>query len=232
MFRIFIILFLSLFLTTCSKGKSLKKVVVKSAHIIEAQKIRVEGENPVTVLKGRLPIIISAPHALEVPRKSCCFADKGTGELAIMLHKICDVTVIYLSSSSTWNPNACNDNVYKETLRELIHTEKPKLVIDLHRAHECRPFDIDFGTLHGRSCSNRMVQRLTGFLKEEGITNFSSNFFSASATDTVTKWAHLHSVEAIQLEINATLLDFDGDRQDLHRFSQLLQGLSTFLLSF
>ncbi|MCP5504168.1 MAG: hypothetical protein H7A41_03335 [Chlamydiales bacterium] len=230
--RITTILFLSLFLTTCSRGHPSKKVIVKPNHIIDAQKIRIEGEDPVTVIKGKLPIIISAPHALEVPRKSGSFADKGTGELAIMLHKICDVTVIYLSSSPPWNPNACNDNVYKETLRELILTEKPKLVIDLHRAHECRPFDIDYGTLHGRSCSNRMVQRLTGFLKEEGITNFSSNFFSASSTDTVTKWAHLHGVEAIQLEINATLLDFDGDRQDLHRFSQLLQGLSTFLLSF
>lgn len=205
---------------------------MKPAHVIEAQKITIENGSPVTVLKGSQPIIISAPHALEVSRKNKTFADKGTGELAILLHKICDVTVIYLSSPSEWNPNACHENIYKETLRKLIQEEKPKLVIDLHRAHECRSFDIDYGTMHGRSCSNRVVYRLARLLKEEGIVNFSSNFFSASLQDTVTKWAHLHGVEAIQLEINGTWLDIDGDRKDLHRFAQLLQGLAAFLLSF
>ena len=142
------------------------------------------------------------------------------------------VCSLYLSAPSEWNPNACHENVYKEMLQKLIQEEKPRLVIDLHRSHECRPFDIDYGTLHGRSCSSKTVHRLTRFLKEEGIINFSSNFFSASLQDTVTKWVHLHEVEAIQLEINGTWLDFDGDRKDLHRFAQLLQGLAAFLLSF
>ncbi len=59
--------------------------------------------------------------------------------------------------------------------------------------------------------------------------NFSSNYFSAKREQTVTKWVYGQGIEAIQLEINATWLNLRGNRQDVHHFSQLLQGLTTFL---
>ena len=132
---------------------------------------------------------------------------------------------------SASNPNNNDTHIYKETLEKLIREVQPKLVIDLHRAHGCRPFDIDFGTLDGLSCSPKTIRRLTTCLKEEGIANFSSNYFPANKTKTVTKWVHKLGVEAVQLEINAMWLELDGSWQDLHHFAQLLQGLSEFILT-
>ncbi len=87
-------------LTTCSKESRSKQVFVKLCHIIEAQEIQIDNGNPITVLKGRHPIIISAPHALKASRKGVSFADKGTGELAIMVHRLCDLPLFPSSLES------------------------------------------------------------------------------------------------------------------------------------
>jgi len=226
--RLFMITSL-LFLTTCSKEICYKKTLVKPRHILEAQSLRLKGESWVTVLRGKRPVVLSAPHAFPVSRKKGKYADRGTGELAVLLHRLTDVTVIYTSGEPPCDPNNDDKNVYKEVLSALINEIKPKLVIDLHRAHQSRPFDIDYGTLHGLSCQRRTLNKITACLREEGLSNFTSNTFSASRNLTITKWAYRHKTEAFQLEINSTWLNFNGDPLSQQRFAQLLQGLTIFL---
>ncbi len=227
--RLFIVASL-LFLTTCSQETCYKKTLVKPCHVMEAQNLKLKGESWVTILRGKRSVILSAPHAFPVSRKNGRYADQGTGELGVLLHRLTDATVIYTSGDPPCDPNNDDENAYKKALSTLINEIKPRLVIDLHRAHQSRPFDIDYGTLHGLSCQKHILNKITACFREEGLTNFSSNTFSASKNLTITKWAHRHKVEAFQLEINSTWLDFNGDPLSQQRFAQLLQGLTIFLM--
>lgn len=227
--RLFIVASL-LFLTTCSKETRYKKTLIKPCHVMEAQNLCLKGDNWVTVLRGKRPVILSAPHAFPVFRKKGKYADQGTGELGVLLHRLTDATVIYTSGDPPCDPNNDDENAYKKALSTLINEIKPRLVIDLHRAHQSRPFDIDYGTLHGLSCQRSTLNKITACLREEGLNNFSSNVFSASKNLTVTKWAYRHRIEAFQLEINSTWLDFNGDPLSQQRFAQLLQGLTIFIM--
>ncbi len=227
--RLFVVASL-LIMTTCSKETLHKETLVKPRHIMEAQGLKLKGDGWVTVLRGKRLVVLSAPHAFPVSRKNGKYADQGTGELAVLLHRLTDATVIYTSGEPPCDPNNDDQNAYKRALSTLINEIRPKLIIDLHRAHQSRPFDIDYGTLHGLSCQRRTLNKITACLREEGLTNFSSNAFSASRNLTITKWAYHHKVEAFQLEINSTWLDFNGDPLSQQRFAQLLQGLTIFLI--
>src|SRR3954469_312260 len=48
------------------------------------------------VIRGRIPVIITAPHASKPMRKGQQrFADRGTGALAALLHEVTGATVMY-----------------------------------------------------------------------------------------------------------------------------------------
>ena len=97
-------------------------------------------------------------RSFTVYRKNGKYADRGTGELAVLLHRLTDATVIYTLGDPPFDPNNDDKNAYKKPLSALINEIKPKLVIDLHRAHQSCPFGIDYGTLHGLSCQRRISQ--------------------------------------------------------------------------
>jgi len=226
-----------LFCLFCSIGhaEELQRALIQPHHIKRAVKLSESYSNTddwFAIELGKRPVLIVAPHAAPVLRKKKCYSDQGTGPLAMLLHELADVTVIYTTSSPPCNPNNDDDNPFKNAIRELIYWEKIELVIDLHTAHSYRPFDIDYGTLNGKSIDQETVEKLTACLKNEGLRNFSSNYFAAEKKQTVTKWANRHGAKAVQLEINATWLDIEGSKLSKHRFAQLLQGLVRFLLPF
>jgi hypothetical protein len=65
-------------------------------------------------------------------------------------------------------------------------------------------------------------------LRYEGLVNLSSKSFDATNAQTITKFAAAHDVPAMQLEINATLLDAASGDLPAHRLSQRLQALTRF----
>ncbi|UCZ77709.1 hypothetical protein LHL03_11470 [Pectobacterium carotovorum] len=194
-----------------------------------------EGEKWFNVILGQEPIIISAPHATEPFRDGKYrFSDGGgTAALAIMLGKLTGSTVIYTTKASPSDPNYYDNNDYKARLAELIKSQKPKLIIDIHGSHPYRPYDVDIGTMKGKSLlgKDELVTKLIASLRNEGISNYSNNYFAASKNETVTKFGAAHGVPTIQLEVNSVWMVPSEGNYESHQFAQLLQGMVRYVNS-
>ncbi|ENN8378921.1 hypothetical protein ACAX46_004392 [Providencia rettgeri] len=187
------------------------------------------GEKWFNVILGERPIIVSAPHATQPFRDGKYrFSDGGgTAALAIMLGKLTDSTVIYTTKASPSDPNYYDNNDYKVKLAELIKSQKPKLIIDIHGSHPFRPYDVDIGTMNGKSLLGKeeFVTTLITSLQHEGISNYSDNYFSATKNETITKFSAKHGVPSIQLEFSSVWMVPSDGNYESHRFSLLLQGM-------
>lgn len=190
------------------------------------------GEAWFTVLPGRSRIIVVAPHATQPTRDGKLrFADEGTGSLAIMLNQLADVTVLYTTLASPSDPNFYDENDFKQRLRDLVQYQQPILVLDLHGSHSYRPYDIDFGTMEGKALLGHttFLSDLAEALRQQGVSNFSQDYFSAAKSQTITKWVSALGTPCIQLEINSTWLSASRENVGGHRYAQLLQGLVRYI---
>ena len=160
--------------------------------------------------------------------------DRGTGALAVALHKLTNAPLIYTTRRSPSDPNYYDDNAFKEAVGRLIAEKKPLLVLDIHGSHSHRPYEVDFGVMGGRSLLGRdeWLNRLVAILRNDGLLNLSRDFFPAAKQQTVTKYASGLGVPAIQLEISSTYLDPGRDPLYGHRFAQVLQALARFIREF
>jgi len=239
-----IVLFLATLTGRASPPLVLEKEIIDPATItaaIEVEK-QIDGQSSTPapadapwfeVQEGTVPIVVSAPHATMPFREGKYrFADgAGTAALALALHELCGVTCIYTTFESPSDPNFYDDNAYKAALQTLLGKHHATLVLDLHGSHPYRPYDVDFGTMEGKSLlgHDALVPELAACLEREGLLNLSSNYFGASKNQTVTKFASAHGVPAIQLEISSTWLGPDRGDLEAHRFSQLLEALVRFV---
>lgn len=194
------------------------------------------GENWFAIDVGPTPVLVVAGHATaQIGNGTRKAADRGTGALAVMLHKLAGVTAIYTVYASPSDPNFDDDNAFKETLSKLLQELQPALVLDLHTSHADRPYAVDFGTMDGKALLEReeYLARLEEALRGEGLHDLSRDDFPALHHHTVTKWVAGQGVPCIQLEVNSAWLIRATDKPTEHpRFASLLQGLATFLHSF
>ncbi|MDG9884262.1 ketol-acid reductoisomerase [Pseudomonas sp. GD04058] len=191
------------------------------------------GESPVVVLKGSSKVIITAPHATEPFREGKYrFSDgAGTAALAQMLNRTTCATVIYTQYRTPSDPNYYDDNEFKDQLAELIGSQRPALVLDIHGSSDFRPYDVDIGTMNGKSLlgNQALLVDLVEHLRQEGMTNLSNNYFAAEKNQTITRFASSKQVPTLQLEISSTLLRPSEGGVMAHRFAQLLQGLTRYV---
>lgn len=185
------------------------------------------------VKKGTIPVIITAPHATQPYRdKKYRFSDGGgTGGLAVALHDICDVTVVYTTYDSPSDPNYYDNNEFKAALERLINEVKPALLLDIHASNPYRPYDVDLGTMDGNSLrgDSSIVPDLINVFNKEGILSISMNRFSASTNQTITKYASAKGIPSVQLEFNSTRVSPSESDFAAHRFSQTLEAMAVFL---
>lgn len=191
------------------------------------------GENWFTILDGTQRAIVTAPHATRPFRDGASrFSDGGgTAELAVALHNVCGVTVMHTTWDSPSDPNYYDDNDFKLRLRELIRDKSPVIVLDLHGSHAHRPYELDVGTMNGRSLLGRptLVKALVDAFRQEGILNISDNFFPGARQQTVVKFAAAAGVPAIQMELSALRVSPSSGDEAAHKFSQTLQAIAEFL---
>lgn len=185
------------------------------------------------VLRGTIPVVITAPHATTPKQKDKNrSSDKGTGALALILHDLTGATVVYTTWASAADPNDTDSCAFKDTLGYLLTEINPLFVIDLHASHPARPYDVDFGTINGASIKSRpsLLKGLTEILASHGLTQQSRDFFSAGGK-TITRFVSSRGIPCIQVEINATWLRMSGFDIEKHRFAQTLNALVTFVSS-
>jgi hypothetical protein len=162
-----------------------------------------------TVLQGNSRVLVVAGHATAHTREgSLKPADGGTGSLAMILNRLARTTAIHTTYASPSDPNYYDDNDFKRMVKLLVEERHPGIVLDLHASHPDHPYDVDFGTMEGRSLLGhmRLLERLAVSLRDEGLVNFSHDFFGASKNQTITKWVSGLGVATIQCEINSTWL--------------------------
>lgn len=222
-----------------------EKAIITKQHVDHAISLEEEfvqhsaefappGESWFEVKHGTSNVLIVAPHATRPTREGKLrFPDGGTGSLALMLAELTDSTVIYTTYASPSDPNYYDDNDFKRELKRLVKTEKPRLVLDLHASHWYRPYDVDFGTMNGESVKgNRwIVPSLIEHLEQEGMSNFSMDYFAATKHETVTKFVTALGTPCVQLEFNANYTGHQHDSETVRpqMFAQALQGMVRFV---
>lgn len=191
-----------------------------------------DGEPWLQVLPGTARVLVTAGHATAQTREgSMKVADRGTGSLARVIHQLTGAPIIYTTKRSPSDPNFYDDNAFKAAVAKMLDEHKPLLVIDLHASHSYRPYDVDFGTMNGRSLLERKewLPVFAGILRNEGLMNLSQDYFAAARNQTVTKFVSARGTPALQIEISSTWLDPGRDPLSAHRFAQLLQALIRFI---
>jgi len=177
-------------------------------------------------------VLVTAPHATAQMREGKLKgSDLGTGPLAVVLHHMAGVPVLYTTWASPSDPNYYDENPFKERLAGLIRDRKPKLVLDLHASRSDRPYDVDLGTLWGASLlgQGKLEKDLRRRLAEAGIRDLSGNAFPGVRQATIVRFLHRRGVPCIQLEINARWLRPGQGPEALDRFLRLSRALAAFM---
>lgn len=191
------------------------------------------GETWFRVVPGRIPVIITAPHATRPLREgNRRFADGGgTAALALALNQLTGAHVIYTTGEGPSDPNYYDDNGFKRELARLIGEVQPRYLLDIHGSHAYRPYDIDLGTMHGESLlgQDAILQDMLSSLRREGIVNISYNYFAGAKSQTITKFTARLGVPAMQVEVNTNLLSPSEGNVQAQRFAQLLQAMARFI---
>lgn len=100
------------------------------------------------VIKGTLPILISAPHVFSHRRPSLMLSYKiGEDSTDDIVQNICFNTGawgIYQKEETTYDPNyhRLEENPYKQEVKKIIEENKIKFFIDIHGLSEEHEYDL------------------------------------------------------------------------------------------
>lgn len=184
----------------------------------------IEARLPYQFYLGKIPILISAPHTTEHIREGHTKkADIYTGSLALLLHELTDVHVIYSTKISD-DPNFVEGGVYKEALRKLIQDHNILYVIDLHGSAINERFDIDLGTINGLSIDLQKIQAIQRTFKKNDINKVTINdTFAGTHPGTIVNFTSQQlQKEAIQIEISKL---YRNPREDIDSYYLILKSL-------
>lgn len=158
--------------------------------------------------KGKIPILISAPHGARHWRnRGWKEEDEYTASIAIKLAEQTGAHVIYVKNATKEDPNYNEVNSYKDAIKQIVKSNKIKFILDLHGADKRRNFKVAVGILDKKSerCSCPSFKDLI----QNSFSNFQEDIFnleglSAANPGTVTYYAiNSLGIEAAQVEINA-----------------------------
>ena len=192
------------------------------------------GSADFVIKKGRIPIMVSAPHAVNHLRAGANkAADMFTGALALYLHEQFGCHIIYQARYGSCDPNYdANDhgeNKYQTALRQHVEQNGIKFLIDLHGAARTKPYAVEMGTAP-RSSSSGETDSLKQFpfvanlvrygfdyvfrdLNVETREIWKNRIFSAGNQNTVTKYiSSVTDCPCVQLEINRSFRDVESPK--------------------
>lgn len=180
--------------------------------------------------QGTIPILLSAPHAVNHFRDGRLkAAEVYTGAISLLLHELTRCHIIYKAKNDGKDPNHDSfeeDHGYKQRIVDSCREHGITLFIDLHGAAASREIDLDLGTNHGQSlqefdCLPRIIQVLCA---QHGLDNVGHNkIFSADPPNNVTRnVGERGMIPALQFEVNRR---FRQPQEDPERFVHFVQAL-------
>lgn len=191
------------------------------------------------LLAGRLPVALSAPHAVRQPRPDGGEtpphhrSEPYTGPLAIQLHRATGAWAIYATRTAHRDPNHAPFSPYKRHgLGALAARATPRLLLDLHGAHQQRDFAVAIGTSPvlrtGRAQAeiDLLARRLDSAL--DGAVLVDPPAFRADGAGTVAAycWGVL-GLHAVQLEIGRP---YRTPRQNPRAYAALFAALRDYVI--
>lgn len=203
-------------------------VSIERVHFYKTDKgVNPKQEDPFRLFTGRLPVLVSAPHAVRHFRqKKIKVSDEFTGSIVCLLNKLTGCHALAAAKLYGGDPNVDNPCIYKDRVRQICAGEKVKLVLDIHGAARTQEFDIDFGTNRGKNTlgQERQLKTLVQNFQAFGLSKISFDHFAASGLNTIANYvARELGIPAIQIEINK---QFRVPGQNPHAFYRVLGALA------
>lgn len=194
---------------------------------VEINKLeRIIYDEDYIIKKGRIPILLTAPHAMKQVREDGTIkaGEPYTKAIALYLNKYFDVSCMIKTKDNGLDANRDNRDEFKTELLRFIIDNNIKLVIDLHGSDKDRDFDIEFGTLNNLSADYSTIKELEEAFIENGISNIKHNdpFTGGAITQYIYK---LKDVEVIQLEINREY----RNNKSIDKLERLCKSLESFI---
>lgn len=228
-------------------------VALERSIIAYDDQLPAEEGNGLAILPGRVPVLVSAPHATRHWRKAAWKReDEYTAAIAHWLHDTAGVHALYPTHRINPDPHDDADlGHYKAALTELVRQHNIRLVLDLHGARGDRDFALALGTIYGQTCAAYEATIVEAFAAVDFVQDGRGSSLDRLAINppryaggaqmpTVTRYTwQMLGIPAAQLEINAwaRIVERLPDayeaqhgsapvfRGDLVRIRRVLQGL-------
>jgi len=197
-------------------------VSVERVHFYKTdKKINPKQEEPFWISLGKLPVLVSAPHAVRhVRQKKIKMSDEFTGSIVYLISKLTGCHGIATTKLYGGDPNIDNPCIYKDKVAEICNREKVKFILDIHGAAREREFDVDFGTNHGKNLLDRtkVLEILMRNFLAFGLPRTSKDYFAAAGSNTIANYAARElKIPALQIEINKQFRVPGQNSQGFHR---------------
>jgi hypothetical protein len=167
--------------------------------------------------KGKIPILISAPHGTRHLRNDDWLdEDEYTASIAIKLAELTGAHVIYANRATKEDPNHDLKCSYKNAVKQIKKKHGIKFLADIHGASEEKEFIVDVGIIDDKdmkkcSCPNFMstIEKSLQEIKKRQKGRLFNIMFSGAGDESkgverVTSFAkNRGDIEAAQFEINA-----------------------------
>lgn len=167
------------------------------------KKLESDYNDTYDIKKGTAPVILTSAHGIGQKKRHGLFklAEPYTRGIARYVSKKTDCYCLIKNEDTGIDPNKQNNDEFKAILCNLISKNHIKLLIDLHGAKKERDFDVEIGTVNGKTATETTVNTLIECLNKNGIKNIVLNdpFKGGNITRTVFNET---GIECIQLEIN------------------------------
>ena len=181
------------------------------SHIKNSYKVHAEeGSDGIHHIKGRVPVIVTAPHATAHVRMGRLKRQEFyTGALAVMLHSLTGCHALYTDRLSPIDPNYSDESPFKAMLSEIAERYGIVFLLDLHGTGTENPGDVFPGAGSDREFlkgGHRIFDELNKAAASYGISLGSEDVFPAQRQMTVTRFSAARlGVPSMQLEIGGGL---------------------------
>ena len=179
-------------------------------------------------------VLITSVHGVDHLREGKTkLKDSGSLNFAYLLSQFAGTNFYGLNEPNILDNNYYHQTPQKEFLTDFVKINNIQLVLDIHTCHAVRPYDVEIGTMDGKT--------LLGYdcLEKELLEMINRHFFCISnqvfkgegsngSETMVNFFANKLGIPSLQIEINSAILKEDSLSM-LHQRSKLLHCFCEFL---
>ena len=185
--------------------------ILRDIRTIEFEQIQYNSKSDdyFGVVKGNIPILLSAPHGAKHLRNGTWKGeDEYTAALAIALGELTGASVIFVKNKTEEDSNRLSRTRYKDAIKQMVHEQGIGFLADIHGADIKRNYKVSVGIIDEKAMERCSCPRCKPLI-EEAFRSFQDplfhlDAFTAASPETVTSFArHVCGIEAAQFEINA-----------------------------